>query len=90
MTSLNAVCYLTFGKSFTAIAVMTDGITDPKFPTDTVFATPAAWMTFWHDDLAKHVVFSRGNPQIKAQLMEWMEFWSAGNHDDRTLALMLP
>ena len=77
-------------KSFTAIAVMTDGITDPKFPTDTVFANPEAWMSFWHDDLARHVDFSRDNPLIKAQLMEWMEFWSPGNHDDRTLALMLP
>ncbi|MDG5496019.1 protein phosphatase 2C domain-containing protein [Niveispirillum sp. BGYR6] len=77
-------------KEFTAIALMTDGISDPKFPTDAVFATPARWATFWNDDLAKAVDFSRTNNAIEAQFLEWLDFWSPGNHDDRTLAILVP
>ncbi len=75
---------------FTAIALMTDGITDPKFPTDAAFASPARWAEFWQEDLAKAVDLSRQNSQLKPQLLEWLEFWSPGNHDDRTISLLLP
>ena len=77
-------------SNFTAIALMTDGITDPKFPTDHAFADPAQWMAFWEQDLGKAVQFSRGNQEIKRQFMDWMDFWSPGNHDDRTLAILVP
>jgi serine/threonine protein phosphatase PrpC len=75
---------------FTALVAMTDGITDPKLPTDAVFADPVHWMAFWKDDLAKAVEFSRSNDNLEKQLMEWLDFWSAGNHDDRTLAVLVP
>ena len=75
---------------FTAIALMTDGITDPKFPTDHAFADPAQWMEFWENDLSAAVDFSRNNRELKSQLMDWMDFWSPGNHDDRTLAILVP
>lgn len=67
---------------------MTDGITDPKLPTDAIFADPAQWMAFWKDDLARAVEFSRENDSLEKQLMEWLDFWSPGNHDDRTLAVL--
>jgi len=28
------------------------------------------------------------NPEITKQFSAWMDFWSAGNHDDRTLAIV--
>jgi len=77
-------------SQFTAIALMTDGITDPKFPTDHAFADPSQWMTFWEQDLCPAVSFSRTNLELKSQFMNWMDFWSPGNHDDRTLAILVP
>ncbi len=77
-------------KEFTAIALMTDGISDPKFPTDSVFADPSRWAAFWNDDLAKAVDFSRTNNAMETQFLEWLDFWSPGNHDDRTLAILMP
>ncbi len=77
-------------KDFTALALMTDGISDPKFPTDKVFADPAQWESFWNDDLCKAVDFSRTNPEMEKQFLDWLDFWSPGNHDDRTLAVLMP
>ncbi len=76
--------------SFTAMILMTDGITDAKFPTETLFAQHAQWFAFWRDDLAQAVEFSRANADLQAQLLAWLDFWSAGNHDDRTLAVLVP
>jgi len=76
--------------SFTAVLAMTDGITDPKFPTDNAFASSDVWCSFWETDLSQSVLLSRDNPAIERELMAWLDFWSPGNHDDRTIAIMLP
>lgn len=75
---------------FTVFALMTDGITDPKFPTDVAFADLAKWGNFWNDDLTLGVDLRRGNDDLKQEFLAWMDFWSPGNHDDRTLAVMVP
>lgn len=77
-------------ERFTAIALMSDGITDPKLPTDKIFADPAAWEAFWSGDLAAQVDFSAAEEDIGARFLAWLDFWSPGNHDDRTLAVLLP
>lgn len=77
-------------ERFTAIALMSDGVTDPKLPTDTIFVDPAAWESFWSDDLAKAVDFSGQEEDIRAKFLDWLDFWSPGNHDDRTVAVLLP
>lgn len=77
-------------KEFTAVALMTDGISDPKFPTDSVFGDPSKWVEFWNGDLTKSVDFSRTNAAMDKQFLEWLDFWSPGNHDDRTLAVLVP
>lgn len=77
-------------ERFTAIALMTDGITDPKLPTDKLFADPAAWEEFWSGDLAKSVDFGAPEEQLREQFLAWLDFWSPGNHDDRTIAVLLP
>ena len=87
---INPRLFFDIRESFTAIALMTDGITDPKFPTDSIFNNPSKWMEFWEHDLCKTVEFSRENANLKSQLLEWMDFWSRGNHDDRTLVLLVP
>ena len=77
-------------KKFTAMALMTDGISDPKFPTDATFGDAAKWVEFWNNDLTKAVDLSRSNTDLEKQFLEWLDFWSAGNHDDRTLAVLVP
>jgi serine/threonine protein phosphatase PrpC len=88
--SLRNRAFLTVLPSFTALVLMTDGITDPKFPTDVVFQDPKAWADFWRDDLTPAVDLSPDNAEAARQLLDWMDFWSAGNHDDRTMAILVP
>ncbi|WP_073956746.1 PP2C family serine/threonine-protein phosphatase [Thalassospira sp. TSL5-1] len=76
--------------SFTVLAAMTDGITDPKFPTDSAFANAEIWADFWTNDLCAQVDLHQDNDGLKDQMMAWLDFWSRGNHDDRTIALMMP
>ncbi len=82
--------FVDFRPGFTVLTAMTDGITDPKFPTDNDFADPAKWRQFWQDDLIPQVMLHPDNPDIQTQMLDWLDFWSRGNHDDRTIALMLP
>jgi len=77
-------------EDFTAFVAMTDGITDPKFETDAGLADTARWRNFWENDLTPTVPFSRNDTDIGKRLLDWMDFWSRGNHDDRTLAVMVP
>jgi len=76
--------------AFTVLAAMTDGITDPKFPTETVLARADAWAEFWAGDFCKAVDLRADNPDLEAQTCGWLDFWSRGNHDDRTLAVLVP
>jgi serine/threonine protein phosphatase PrpC len=78
---------------FTALILMTDGITDPKFQTDANLRNIAIWQELWQDlngnneDGCK-VDFKEAPDKAKAALMNWLDFWSPGNHDDRTIAIL--
>jgi serine/threonine protein phosphatase PrpC len=74
---------------FTALALMTDGITDPKFETDAVFDDPKAWAAFW-TEFTEAVPLGSAEETRGTEFLEWLDFWSPGNHDDRTLLLMIP
>lgn len=80
--SLDHRFQLTVTPEFCAALVMTDGITDPKFPSDSAFADPAQWGAFW----------SELQPALTSSpaLLDWMNFFSPGNHDDRTLVAVMP
>ena len=69
--------------NFTAIVAMSDGVSDPKFGTDSNFFDTQEWHKFWKDDLAQIDL------KNEEELLKWLDFWSAGNHDDRTLAIGL-
>jgi serine/threonine protein phosphatase PrpC len=72
-------------KNFTALVLMTDGISDPLFETDNDLRQLGCWDSFWQQI---EPLLSE-NPELSAQqLTEWLDFWSPGNHDDRTLALI--
>jgi serine/threonine protein phosphatase PrpC len=75
------------------LVLMTDGITDAKFQTDAALEKIEVWNAFF-DDLnglnEDHVKidFEADIKVSEESLMKWMDFWSPGNHDDRTLAIL--
>lgn len=80
--NLESRFHLALTQEFTGALAMTDGITDPKFPSDAAFADPKQWAELWAELQA---------PLSSSDaLLEWMNFFSPGNHDDRTLVAVLP
>ncbi|MDR0385730.1 MAG: protein phosphatase 2C domain-containing protein [Prevotellaceae bacterium] len=78
---------------FTALILMTDGVTDPKFETDANLNRIDKWHELWNDLQGKNeehakVDLTGGNEQSAEQLLKWLDFWSRGNHDDRTIAIL--
>jgi hypothetical protein len=72
---------------------MTDGIYDPKFEVESNLENQAHWKQFMEDlggnNEAKVVVdFKQPATAVANNLAQWMDFWSPGNHDDRTLAII--
>ncbi|MDY0134095.1 MAG: protein phosphatase 2C domain-containing protein [Atribacterota bacterium] len=72
---------------FKALVLMTDGISDPFFETDAGLVNPARWAAFW-SDLENVTGLEERSEHLEDRLLGWLDFWSAGNHDDRTLALI--
>lgn len=75
-------------KDFTALFLMSDGVSDPKFETDTNLNNPAKWDVLWDDLEHNGVDLTDDNEAAKYQLLDWLDFWSPGNHDDRTIAIL--
>ena len=73
---------------FTALFLMTDGVSDPKFETDANLNNPDKWDALWEDLKENGVDLSDDNEAAKGQLLNWLDFWSPGNHDDRTIAIL--
>jgi len=71
----------------TALVLMTDGVSDAKFETEARLARAADWHQFW-DDLDQAVGFAEQTTEQDRRLLDWLDFWSQGNHDDRTIALI--
>lgn len=78
---------------FSFLFLMTDGIYDPKFIVEANLEKNEKWNEFLVDLQGKNednvkVDFDNSNIEIATQLSNWMDFWSQGNHDDRTLAII--
>lgn len=80
---------------FTALFLMTDGVSDPMFETDRNLNDYAMWEKFYSnlkngfpDDEIGGVDLSDDNETSQTQLLSWLDFWSPGNHDDRTIAIL--
>lgn len=71
-----------------SVVLMTDGVSDPKFGTDNSLRDPGRWLSWWRDDLTAAVNLSRENVALPKDLEGYLGFWSQGEHDDRTLALV--
>jgi hypothetical protein len=78
---------------FSYLFLMTDGIYDAKFVVEANLEKSEKWKEFLEDLQGKNednvkVDFQNSNTEIASQLSNWMDFWSQGNHDDRTLAII--
>ena len=78
---------------FAYLMLMTDGIYDPKFVVEANLEKTEKWLAFIEDLKGENedgikVEFVETNNDIAQQLSQWMDFWSPGNHDDRTLAIV--
>lgn len=83
---------ITCVNNFSHLVLMTDGIYDPKFLTENKLENTESWTTFFNDlngDNEDHAkVDFINDAEIDHQLLNWTDFWSRGNHDDRTLAII--
>lgn len=74
-------------KDFSALMLMTDGISDPFFETDANLNRIEKWNALW-DNINSEVELTDDNSESQYQLLKWLDFWSPGNHDDRTIAIL--
>ena len=90
-----------FCEKMYAMLLVTDGITDPFFPSEAAVVDEARWREFYDQKLKRgceeesngcpKLDSSKFSPQEKAEsLLKWLEFWSKGNHDDRTILIVKP
>ena len=63
--------------------LMTDGISDAFFDSDNALKSAKAWQHLWLF-LQQHQALDNDN-----NLLSCLDFWSKGNHDDRTLVAIL-
>lgn len=76
---------------FTALFLMSDGVSDPMFETDANLLNPDKWDALWNNlqNNEEHPVdLSDDHEESKNELLDWLDFWSPGNHDDRTIAIL--
>ncbi len=80
-------------EDFSYLFMMSDGIYDAKFVVESALGDIKKWQAFLADLNGKNeegvkVELSVENKEIEQQFSQWMDFWSPGNHDDRTLAIV--
>ncbi len=88
---------LRFGivPDFTALMLMTDGVSDPMFGTEANLNNIDRWDDLWDklsngfpEDDIPGVDLSDDNENVKEGLLKWLDFWKPGEHDDRTIAIL--
>ena len=86
---------MTIVPDFTALVLMSDGVSDPMFETDKNLNDFSKWEDFFSklkngfpEDEIGGVNLSDNNEHAKEELLKWLDFWSPGNHDDRTIAIL--
>ncbi|MBQ9372613.1 MAG: protein phosphatase 2C domain-containing protein [Thermoguttaceae bacterium] len=96
-----------FVEDFKALALMTDGLTDPFFPAESDLGKVEYWRQFWNETLQgkdervhrfddndsqdfKGVLDkSRATEERAQSLLDGLMFKVKGNHDDRTIVLLI-
>ena len=71
--------------------LMTDGVSDAFFETDNNLKDPEFWKSLETNIL--HTTNPKDEPEVSPEtqanrLLDWLDFWSPGNHDDRTIVVL--
>lgn len=74
-------------ESMSALILATDGITDAWFETEKQLESLLHWDKLWNE-LEPHITNKNRESGLQG-LTQWMDFWSKGNHDDRTISVCL-
>ncbi len=79
-----------FTPSLPYVFLMTDGIYDPKFEVEANLAKPEKWKAFLEDlkGANEEGINALSEAETSKNLAHWTNFWSPGNHDDRTLLIL--
>jgi serine/threonine protein phosphatase PrpC len=72
-----------------ALILATDGVSDPFFTSDSALEELASWDSFWENEIETKLNETELGATT-SNLLAWLDFWSVGNHDDRSMALLLP
>lgn len=64
--------------------LMTDGVSDAFFDSDNALKNANVWQALWQDLTQNQALVD------EKKLLAWLDFWSAGNHDDRTIVIIEP
>lgn len=80
-------------EDFSYLVLMSDGIYDAKLVVEANLADVKKWKEFLKDldgnnEEKIKVDLRADNNDLKNEFSRWMNFWSIGNHDDRTLAIV--
>ena len=67
----------------TSIMLMTDGVSDPYFETDNGLKNKMLWDKLWSD--VKPTIERKSS---SSELLNWLDFFIPGHHDDRTIAII--
>jgi len=67
------------------LLLMTDGVSDPRFETDAGLANADLWDGLW-DEISPLLTSEKPDKAM----VDWLHFFTAGHHDDRTIAVLLP
>ncbi|MDR3154375.1 MAG: protein phosphatase 2C domain-containing protein [Deltaproteobacteria bacterium] len=95
---IRARTFYSFPQDFEALIMATDGVTDPFFPSEDSIKSPEPWRVLWTELLPKGINENPGCPELfdesvagevkSEKLLEWLNFWCQGEHDDRTLLIV--
>lgn len=76
---------LTKVADLSAVILATDGITDPKFPSDSALESAERWHGLYGE--LKQAMGDKTPDDKASALLEWMKFFETGHHDDRTIVI---
>ncbi len=71
---------------FKAFMLMTDGVSDPVFASESAAKTSGNWLALLDKITSAGVTTT--NPDAHIALLDWLNFKVKGEHDDRSIAIM--
>ena len=75
---------------FEALVLLTDGVSDPMFKTSHELYDIDMWHRFFEYDGLRNIINHKDIEKATKKLLEWLDFWQVGSHDDRTVAVLMP